>query len=103
MAQEAPPKASNAAVAKAVFWSFFGVRKKKCYVSGSAVISAVQVIVAGLVGAVLFVLTLVMVVKLVTSCLVVCMPRRTMACELVSNSLVPRNSGLLAALISLAA
>ena len=67
MAQEAPRKASFADVAKAVFWSFFGVRKKKDYDSDSASISPVQVIVAGIVGAALFVLTLVMVVKLVTS------------------------------------
>ncbi|NBS56788.1 MAG: DUF2970 domain-containing protein [Betaproteobacteria bacterium] len=67
MPQEAPRKASNATVAKAVFWSFFGVRKKKDYVSDSLSISPVQVIVAGLVGAVLFVLTLLMVVRLVTS------------------------------------
>jgi len=67
MAQEVSRKASNAAVAKAVFWSFFGVRKEKDYVSDSASISPVQVIFAGLVGAVLFVLTLIMVVKLVTS------------------------------------
>ena len=50
-----------------MFWSFFGVRKKKDYASDSASIGPVQVIVAGLAGAVLFVLTLVMVVKLVTS------------------------------------
>lgn len=67
MAQEAPPRASFLAVAKAVFWSFFGVRKRKDYESDSVSISPVQVIVAGIIGAVLFVLTLVMVVKLVTS------------------------------------
>ena len=67
MAQEAPRKASFAEVAKAVFWSFFGVRKKKDYHSDSARISPVQVVVAGLVGAALFVLTLLMVVKPVTS------------------------------------
>lgn len=67
MAEGAPRKASFAEVAKAVFWSFFGVRKKKDYDSDSASISPVQIIVAGLIGAVLFVLTLVMVVKLVTS------------------------------------
>ena len=50
-----------------MFWSFFGVRKKKDYVSDSLSISPVQVIVAGLLGAVLFVLTLLMVVRLVTS------------------------------------
>lgn len=67
MAQEAPRRASNLDAAKAVFWSFFGVRKNKDYVSDSASISPVQVVVAGLVGAALFVLALVMVVKLVTS------------------------------------
>jgi hypothetical protein len=67
MAQDAPRRASNVDAAKAVFWSFFGVRKKKDYVSDAASISPVQVIVAGLVGAALFVLSLVMVVKLVTS------------------------------------
>ena len=67
MAQGAPRKATAAEVAKAVFWSFFGVRKKKDYDSDSASISPVQIVVAGLIGAVLFVLTLVMVVKLVTS------------------------------------
>ena len=67
MLHDALPKASTADVAKAVFWSFFGVRKKKNYDSDSASIGPVQVIVAGLAGAVLFVLTLVMVVKLVTS------------------------------------
>ena len=69
MAEGAPRKgkASFAEVAKAVFWSFFGVRKKKDYERDSVSINPVQVIVAGLIGAALFVLTLVMVVKLVTS------------------------------------
>jgi hypothetical protein len=67
MAQDARPRASFFAVAKAVFWSFFGVRKKADYDKDSVSIGPVQVIVAGLIGAVLFVLTLVMVVKLVTS------------------------------------
>ena len=67
MAQGAPRRVSFAEVARAVFWSFFGVRKKKDYDSDSASISPVQVIVAGIVGAALFVLTLVMIVKLVTS------------------------------------
>ena len=67
MAQDAPRRASSAEVAKAVFWSFFGVRKKKDYDSDSASISPVQVIVAGIPGAARFVLTLVMIVTLVTS------------------------------------
>jgi hypothetical protein len=67
MAQDTRPKASFLAVAKAVFWSFFGVRKKADYDRDSVSISPVQVIVAGIIGAVLFVLTLLMVVRLVTS------------------------------------
>ena len=67
MAQEAPRRASGAEVSRAVFWSFFGVRKKRDYENDSVSISPVQVIVAGIVGAILFVLTLLLVVKLVTS------------------------------------
>ena len=67
MPQEAQRRASLADVAKAVFWSFFGVRKKKDYDSDSASISPVQVVVAGIAGAALFVLMLLLVVKLVTS------------------------------------
>lgn len=66
MMQEAPRRASVADVAKAVFWSFFGVRKKKDYDRDSASISPVQVVVAGIVGAILFVLTLLLIVRLVT-------------------------------------
>ena len=67
MPQEAQRRASLADVAKAVFWSFFGVRKKKDYESDSASISPVQVVVAGIAGAALFVLMLLLVVKLATS------------------------------------
>jgi hypothetical protein len=67
MAAEGPRRASAAEVAKAVFWSFFGVRKKKDYASDAASISPVQVVVAGIIGAALFVLTLVVIVKIVTS------------------------------------
>ena len=67
MAAEAQRKATIAEVAKAVFWSFFGIRKRKDYASDSARISPVQVVVAGLIGAALFVLTLLGIVKLVTS------------------------------------
>ncbi|MEO8202740.1 MAG: DUF2970 domain-containing protein [Betaproteobacteria bacterium] len=67
MVAGAPRKASGAEVARAVFWSFFGVRKKKDYASDSARISPAQIVVAGLFGGVVLVLTLVMIVKLVTS------------------------------------
>jgi hypothetical protein len=52
--------------AKAVFWSFFGVRKKSHYEQDAVQLTPAQVIVLGLIGAVLFVLTLVGVVWLVT-------------------------------------
>jgi hypothetical protein len=53
-------------VAKAVFWSFFGIRKSKDHDADAATISPVQVIVAGFIGAALFVLCLVLVVQYVT-------------------------------------
>ena len=66
MAAEGPRRATVGEVAKAVFWSFLGVRKRKDYASDMASISPVQVVVAGVIGAAIFVLTLVMIVKLVT-------------------------------------
>jgi hypothetical protein len=53
-------------VAKAVFWSFFGIRRSKDHDADAATISPVQVIVAGVIGAALFVLCLVLVVQYVT-------------------------------------
>ena len=53
-------------VAKAVFWSFFGIRKSKDHDADAATLSPVQVIVAGVIGAALFVLCLVIVVQYVT-------------------------------------
>lgn len=61
-----PRRASFLDVARAVFWSFLGVRKRKDYDSDSVSISPLQIVVAGILGGVLFVLTLVMVVRLVT-------------------------------------
>ncbi|HZG20391.1 MAG TPA: DUF2970 domain-containing protein [Herbaspirillum sp.] len=50
---------------KAVFWSFFGVRKRKDYESDAARLNPVHVIIAGILGAVIFVTVLVIVVRLV--------------------------------------
>ncbi|MCO4857371.1 DUF2970 domain-containing protein [Herbaspirillum huttiense F1] len=50
---------------KAVFWSFFGVRKRKDYESDAARLNPVHVIIAGILGAVIFVTVLVSIVKLV--------------------------------------
>jgi hypothetical protein len=52
---------------KAVFWSFFGVRKRADYESDSQRLKPQHVIAAGLVSAVVFVLLLFGLVKLITT------------------------------------
>ena len=51
---------------RAVFWSFFGVRKQAKYESDSQTLKPQHVIAAGIVSAVVFVLVLFGIVKLVT-------------------------------------
>lgn len=48
-------KASFLATMKAVFWSFFGVRKRKDYESDAANLNPVHVIIAGLIGVAIFI------------------------------------------------
>ena len=62
---DAPQKASPLTVAKAVFWSFLGIRSKKDYEADSAHLTPVQVIVAALVGTVLLVTSLILLVKFI--------------------------------------
>ena len=57
------PKASFAQSMRAVFWSFFGVRKRVDYERDVQRLDPRHVLVAGLVGAALFVLVLVLLVK----------------------------------------
>lgn len=57
-------KASFGATMKAVFWSFFGVRKGKDYESDSANLNPVHVIIAGLIGVAIFIGVLLMVVRI---------------------------------------
>ena len=54
-------------VAKAVFWSFLGIRKRAAHEKDFVTLKPVQVIVAGIVGALIFVICLVVLVKLITS------------------------------------
>ncbi|HJW55755.1 DUF2970 domain-containing protein [Noviherbaspirillum sp. UKPF54] len=56
-------KMSFFATMKAVFWSFFGVRKKSDYEKDAQQLNPVHVIIAGLLGALVFILTLVMIVR----------------------------------------
>jgi hypothetical protein len=50
--------------ALAVFWSFFGVRRRRDYDADAQSLKPAQIIVAGLVGALVFVLTMVLLVYL---------------------------------------
>lgn len=60
-------KASFGSTLKAVFWSFFGVRKKSDYEKDAAQLNPVHVIVAGLIGALIFIATLLIIVKSVVA------------------------------------
>ena len=66
---EAPKlaKATPLQVAKAVFWSFFGIRRRAEYEKDAVSLTPVQVIVAGIIGAIIFVLSLVTLVHFITS------------------------------------
>lgn len=59
-------KASIRQVAEAVLFSFIGIRKKSDLESDAARIKPTQVIVGGLIGGVIFILSVLLVVKLVT-------------------------------------
>jgi len=52
---------------KAVFWSFFGVRKRADYESDSAKLKPGQVIAAGVISALAFVLALFFLVRVVVA------------------------------------
>ena len=56
-------KMSFAATMKAVFWSFFGLRKRSDYEKDSANLNPIHVIIAGLIGVVLFIGVLIMLVR----------------------------------------
>lgn len=59
-----PRRATPLEAAKTVFWAFFGVRRGKDHASAS--LTPLQIIAAAVIGAALFVLTIVSVVQLVT-------------------------------------
>ena len=58
-------KASFVQTMKAVLWSFFGVRKRSDYERDAAQLNPVHVIIAALIGALVFVLVLIAIVKTV--------------------------------------
>ena len=48
---------------RAVFWSFFGVRERSDYERDAAHLNPVHVVIAGLIGALIFILILILIVK----------------------------------------
>jgi len=64
---ESPRKATPLQVAKAVLSAFVGIRKRSAHEHDAVTITPLQVIVAGLIGAAIFVLSLIMLVRHITS------------------------------------
>lgn len=54
----------NLKAALAVFWSFLGVRKRRDYDADAQSLTPAQIVIAGLLGAVVFVLTILLLVYL---------------------------------------
>ena len=67
MNEETPRRAGFWATVKAVLWSFVGIRKRSDYQRDAAELNPVAVVVAGVLGGVIFVLTLVVIVNIVIS------------------------------------
>lgn len=65
MKDEVVKKAGIGQVAKAVIWSFLGIRKRTEHESDLARITPVQVVIAGIIGALAFVLVIIVVVRIV--------------------------------------
>jgi len=62
-----PPKASPLQVMKAVLSAFIGIRKRAGHEHDAVTLSPAQVVIAGIIAAVIFVLSLVMLVRFITS------------------------------------
>lgn len=60
-------KSGFGATIKAVFWSFLGIRKKSDYESDAANLNPLHVVIAGVLGAVLFIVILMTVVHFVVA------------------------------------
>ena len=64
---ESPRKATPLQVAKAVLSAFVGIRKRAANEHDAVTITPLQVIVAGVIGAAILVLSLIMLVRHITS------------------------------------
>jgi Protein of unknown function (DUF2970) len=63
---EKPRKAGLLDVIRAVFWSFLGIRKRAAHEKDAVTLKPAQVIIAGVIGAILLVLSLVTLVSFIT-------------------------------------
>ena len=64
-AAQKPLRATPLQVAKAVFWSFLGIRKRADYEKDAVSLTPLQVVVAGIIGAIILVLSLVTLVHFI--------------------------------------
>ena len=64
--QASQRKGSFVATMKAVFWSF-GVRKRSDYEDDAAKLNPLHVVIAGVIGAAIFVVVLLLIVKMVVA------------------------------------
>ena len=67
MEEEKKKQASFMYSMKAVFWSFFGLRRKSDFDTDSAKLNPVHIIIAALLGVAVFIGLLISVVKIVVS------------------------------------
>ncbi len=66
-AETSAERASSLQVMRAVMWSFIGIRKRAGFENDVAKIKPVQAIIAGVIGAAVFVAALVMLVTFLTA------------------------------------
>lgn len=64
---DTPQRAGFLSTVRAVLWSFAGVRKRRDYHQDASSLNPVHVIIAGIFAAVVFVLSIVLVVRFVVS------------------------------------
>lgn len=65
--QQPGKKAPPLQVVKAVLWAFFGIRKGAAHEHDAVTITPLQVIVTGIICAAIFVLSLILLVRFITS------------------------------------
>ena len=65
--EQKPASATLPQVVKAVFWSFFGIRRRAEYEKDAVALKPLQVVVAGIIGAILLVVSLVLLVRFILS------------------------------------